>query len=93
MPGRNPYFRIVVQMLNLPEPSEGPPGLRIRRIPLHGGIARFDLFPEIEETPDGLLVHFEARRCRTTRARLEGFAETWLSMLTSILDSPDEPVS
>ena len=91
VPGRNPWFRCVVQMLDLPKPAEGPEGLRIRRIPLHGGIARFDLFPEIEEDDDGLLVHFEARRCRTTRARLEHLAEAWRSMLEEMLRAPDGP--
>jgi amino acid adenylation domain-containing protein len=90
-PGRNPLFQamFVLEPL-LPNPS---PGWQLTQMDVDTGIARTDLYLELDDRPEGLVGRFRYNTDLFDAATIDRTREHLERLLHAIVDYPDRPIS
>ncbi|HJX27946.1 MAG TPA: condensation domain-containing protein, partial [Thermoanaerobaculia bacterium] len=88
---QNPLFQVA---FGLDRPSQFHlEGLRVSRVPVHSGTAKFDLYAGMEENPSGGLSGFwELPTDLFDRTTIQRFAAQWLTLLTDLAAAPGQRV-
>jgi amino acid adenylation domain-containing protein len=92
-PGRNPLFSV---MFSVHDDEGAPltlPGCTVEPVPVAPGAAKFDLELNLTRTPGGLTGTIEYACDRYRPDTVERLAASYVELLTSLVDRPQEPVS
>ncbi|MFC9250759.1 amino acid adenylation domain-containing protein [Amycolatopsis thailandensis] len=90
----HPLFQIALALQNNEEPRFTLPGLDVRPETALVGAARFDLFLNLAEKPDGGLAGaVEYATELFDRETIEDFVERWLRVLRTMVDHPDRSIN
>jgi amino acid adenylation domain-containing protein/FkbM family methyltransferase len=90
---RSLLFQVMFQLRNLPGRDVEIPGLRVERINLDIGVARFDLNLEIEDTPKGLACTFEYSTDLFSPAMIDRMQGHFQTLLEGIAADPQQRIS
>ncbi len=90
---RAPLFQVMFQLRNLPQWNGKIPGLRVDRIRLDIGVARFDLTLEVEEMQTGLECTFEYSTDLFDPATIDRMRAHFQTLLEGITANPDQRLS
>ncbi len=90
---RAPLFQVMFQLRNLPQWNGKIPGLRVDRIQLDIGVARFDLTLEVGEMQGGLECTFEYSTDLFDPATIERMQGHFQTLLEGITANPDQRLS
>ncbi len=88
-----PLFQVVLVLQNAPQPAPDLPGLAIRPIEIHSGVAKFDLTLTFEETGDGLRAFLEYNRDLFDAATAGGILGHCERLLESLATEPGRRLS
>ncbi|MFD9888891.1 amino acid adenylation domain-containing protein [Amycolatopsis sp. NPDC059027] len=90
----HPLFQIALALQNNEEPRFTLQGLDVRPETALPGTARFDLFLNLTETPDGGLAGaVEYATELFDRETVEDFVERWLRVLRALAENPDRSIN
>jgi hypothetical protein len=90
---QHPFFSTVFQMRNLPEAPSRLGALEVQGIPLDPGVARLDLFVEIELQGECLRSRFEFSRQRFDADAAAELVAGWDLLLVAVTAQPDQLLS
>lgn len=90
---RHPLFQIGFALQNVPIPAIELSGLSINHRLEHNGTAKFDLFLELFETPDGISGWFEYSTDLFDAATISRIGEHFQTLIAGIVANPDEKVA
>jgi amino acid adenylation domain-containing protein len=89
--GQNPFFQV---MMALEPPSPALlPGWTVKRMDLKTGGAKFDLYLEMEDQPDGLLIYLEYNSDLFEEATIVRMVGHWQTLLEGIVAHPEKRLS
>jgi acyl-CoA synthetase (AMP-forming)/AMP-acid ligase II len=91
--GQNPFFQTVFQLRNLPPARVKAHGLVLESRNIEVGIARFDLFVEAWEEPEGITTRFEYARALFHEATVKRWANQWIALLKTVAADPEQRLS
>lgn len=90
-PGQNPLFQV---MLTLEPPlAVLPSGWTITQMEVNTNAAKFDLFLELDDRPEGLIGHFEYSADLFDEDTIKRLASHWQTLLESIVAAPQQHIS
>jgi amino acid adenylation domain-containing protein/thioester reductase-like protein len=90
---RHPLFQIGFALQNVPIPAIEISGLSINHCLEHNGTAKFDLFLELFETPDGISGWFEYSTDLFDGATISRIGEHFQTLIAGIVTNPDAKVA
>src|SRR4029077_13348709 len=90
---RQPLFQVMFALQNVPRETLDLPGLRLRPIERGQGTAKFDLFLELFETPDGLNGAMEYATDLFDAATVERLLASYVTLLEGIVAAPERRAS
>ncbi|MDZ8263386.1 non-ribosomal peptide synthetase [Nostoc sp. ChiQUE01b] len=90
---RHPLFQICFALQNVPIQALKLSGLTINHRLEHNGTAKFDLFLELFETPDGISGWFEYSTDLFDAATISRLGENFQTLLAGIVANPDQKVA
>ncbi|MGM3305324.1 amino acid adenylation domain-containing protein [Anabaena sp. WFMT] len=90
---RHPLFQICFALQNVPMEALELEGLIINHSLVHNGTAKFDLFLELFETPEGINGWFEYSTDLFDATTIARIGENYQTLLTSIVANPDAKIS
>lgn len=91
--GRNPLFDTMLVLQNLDMPEIEIPGLKLRPLNYHPGIAKFDLMLTCIETNDKLSVTFEYCSRLFKKETVEKFIRYFKKVISTVVEEPDRKIS
>lgn len=90
---RHPLFQICFALQNVPIQALELSGLTINHRLEHNGTAKFDLFLELFETPDGISGWFEYSTDLFDAATISRLGENFQTLVAGIVANPDQKVA
>ncbi|MEH2028366.1 MAG: amino acid adenylation domain-containing protein [Nostoc sp.] len=90
---RHPLFQICFALQNVPMQALELSGLSINHCLEHNGTAKFDLFLELFETPDGISGWFEYSTDLFDAATISRIGEHFQTLVAGIVANPNEKVA
>jgi amino acid adenylation domain-containing protein/thioester reductase-like protein len=90
---RHPLFQICFALQNVPMQALELSGLTINHRLEHNGTAKFDLFLELFETPDGISGWFEYSTDLFDVATISRLGENFQTLVAGIVANPDQKVA
>ncbi|MEH1777317.1 amino acid adenylation domain-containing protein [Nostoc sp.] len=90
---RHPLFQIGFALQNVPIPAIELSGMTINHRLEHNGTAKFDLFLELFETPDGISGWFEYSTDLFDAATISRIGENFQTLVAGIVANPDQKVT
>ncbi|QMS87499.1 amino acid adenylation domain-containing protein [Nostoc edaphicum CCNP1411] len=90
---RHPLFQIGFALQNVPIPAIELSGMTINHRLEHNGTAKFDLFLELFETPDGISGWFEYSTDLFDAATISRIGENFQTLVAGIVANPDQKVA
>ncbi|MEH2054886.1 MAG: amino acid adenylation domain-containing protein [Nostoc sp.] len=90
---RHPLFQIGFALQNVPIQALELSGLTINHRLEHNGAAKFDLFLELFETPDGISGWFEYSTDLFDAATISRIGENFQTLVAGIVANPDQKVA
>jgi amino acid adenylation domain-containing protein/non-ribosomal peptide synthase protein (TIGR01720 family) len=95
---RNPLFQVIFQVQNTPSSFGAGPSIKAvpvspAALDIYSGTAKFDLELSLTEDPQGLTGHFEFSTELFDESTIARMAVHFETLLESIADNPDTPVS
>jgi len=90
---RHPLFQICFALQNVPIQALELSGLTINHRLEHNGTAKFDLFLELFETPDGISGWFEYSTDLFDAATISRLGENFQTLVAGIVANPDQRVA
>ncbi len=90
---RHPLFQIGFALQNVPIQALELEGLTINHRLEHNGAAKFDLFLELFETPDGISGWFEYSTDLFDAATISRIGENFQTLVAGIVANPDQKVA
>ncbi|MCC5669145.1 amino acid adenylation domain-containing protein [Nostoc sp. CHAB 5784] len=90
---RHPLFQICFALQNVPMQALELSGLSINHRLEHNGTAKFDLFLELFETPDGISGWFEYSTDLFDAATVSRIGEHFQTLVAGIVTNPDQKVA
>ncbi len=86
----HPLFNILFSIEPPMEPF--PPGWDLTQMDISVGTAKFDLYLELDERPDGMVGRFMYSTESFDRATIQRMVRNWLVLLHEVAAKPDEPL-
>ncbi len=92
---RNPYFRVVFILRNIPFTETSAPGmeLKLTTLPLDRGVADMDLSLYLQEKEGAFSGYFEYNSHLFHRSTIDELAENFIGLLTAALRDPNTAVN
>jgi amino acid adenylation domain-containing protein len=90
---RTPLFQVLFILQNTPWPDVDVPGLKVSRVPVHRGVAAFDLTLEATEGGGGLDAVFEYNRDLFEPETVARLAASWELLLQDAAAHPERRLS
>ncbi len=90
---RHPLFQIGFALQNVPIPAIELSGMTINHRLEHNGTAKFDLFLELFETPEGISGWFEYSTDLFDAATISRIGENFQTLVAGIVANPDHKVA
>ncbi|MGG6293709.1 condensation domain-containing protein [Leptolyngbya sp. AN02str] len=87
-----PFFQVLFVLQNAPAPAITLPDLTLTPLPIHTQTAKFDLALFWQETPEGLVAHWNYRTDLFTATTIARMAQQFEALLQHILASPDSAI-
>ena len=91
--GRNPLFDVLFVLQNTDQSALTIPGLKLSSRDSGHGAAKFDLTLIAEESPEGLVLHFEYATALFRKARIEKMIAAWKRIVGQVVANPDIKLS
>jgi amino acid adenylation domain-containing protein len=86
---RTPFFQVVFQILNNPQPKMQVSGLRITPLDIESGMPHFDLILSMADTDEGLTGILEYNSDLFNEARIKRMLEHYQALLAHIAEQPE----
>ncbi|HMH45801.1 MAG TPA: amino acid adenylation domain-containing protein [Pyrinomonadaceae bacterium] len=90
-PSRNPLFQVMF-VLEPPLPEPGP-GWDLSQVDVDAGIARVDLYLELDDRTEGLVGRFRYNRDLFARTSINRMLKHFTKMLEAVVASPERAIS
>jgi len=90
-PSRNPLFQVMF-VLEPPLPEPGP-GWELSQTEVDTGIARVDLYLELDDRPEGLVGRIRYNTDLFERESIEGLLAHLTTLLEAVVENPERPIS
>ncbi|HEV7236347.1 MAG TPA: amino acid adenylation domain-containing protein, partial [Ktedonobacteraceae bacterium] len=91
--GQNPFFQVMLAFEPLPSSSAPLPQWTLTTEDIQTGAAKFDLYLELEERPDGLHGRLEYRTDLFEEATIRRLIGHWQTLLEGIVAHPEQRLS
>ncbi|HEU5228466.1 MAG TPA: amino acid adenylation domain-containing protein [Ktedonobacteraceae bacterium] len=88
--GQNPLFQVLLTLV--PPQSESPSGWSLTQMDVEMGAAKFDLYLELDERPDGLIGRFVYNTDLFDTSTIALMVEHWKRLLESIVADPAQHI-
>ena len=90
-PGQNPLFQVMIALE--PPLSTLPSGWTLTQMDIKADAAKFDLYLELDDRPEGLVGRFEYNTDLFDKERIVRMTEHWQTLLEGIVATPEKRVS